>query len=61
VVERRADLVSALRAAANERGLSVLHVRTDRGENLTLHRAITAAVRGALDAGPAPGGTAADE
>lgn len=40
-VDRRDALVPALRAATGERGLSVLHVRTDRDENRALHRALT--------------------
>jgi 2-succinyl-5-enolpyruvyl-6-hydroxy-3-cyclohexene-1-carboxylate synthase len=48
-VARRDELVPALRAATAERGLSVVHVRTDRDENRALHRAL--AERAAAAAG----------
>jgi 2-succinyl-5-enolpyruvyl-6-hydroxy-3-cyclohexene-1-carboxylate synthase len=68
-VERRADLVPALRAAAAQRGLSVLHVRTDRVQNRALHRRLSEAVAAALAAVPdgpdaeaaQPAGTAPSE
>lgn len=53
-VRTRADLIPALRAAAAHRGLSVLHVRTDRTANRELHRRLGTAVVAAL--GDAPGG-----
>jgi 2-succinyl-5-enolpyruvyl-6-hydroxy-3-cyclohexene-1-carboxylate synthase len=52
-VARRDDLVPALRAATAQRGLSVLHVRTDRDENRALHRALAAAAAEAVQ--PAAG------
>jgi len=64
-VERRADLVPALRAAAAHRGLSVLHVRTERVANRALHRRLAEAVAAALSAdaddAPAADGTAPSE
>ncbi|MEV4419252.1 2-succinyl-5-enolpyruvyl-6-hydroxy-3-cyclohexene-1-carboxylic-acid synthase [Patulibacter sp. NPDC049589] len=56
-VGTRGGLVPALRAAAAHRGLSVLHVRTDRTENRALHRRLTDAVAAALSAPPAPAGS----
>ncbi|MFA4928101.1 MAG: thiamine pyrophosphate-dependent enzyme, partial [Patulibacter sp.] len=49
-VERRDQLVPALRAAAKHEGLSLIHVRTDRTENRELHRRLREAVHAALDA-----------
>lgn len=66
-VVRRGDLVPALRAAAAHRGLSVLHVRTDRAENRALHRRLSKGVAAALadgtasEADAAPGDTPASE
>jgi 2-succinyl-5-enolpyruvyl-6-hydroxy-3-cyclohexene-1-carboxylate synthase len=47
-VDRRDGLVPALRAATAQRGLSVVHVRTDRDENRALHRALGARAAEAL-------------
>lgn len=47
-VERRGELVPALRAATTTPGLSVLHVRTERVENRELHRRLGDAVAAAL-------------
>ncbi len=47
-VERRDDLVPALRAAAKHDGLTVIHVRTDREANRELHRRLRDAVHDAL-------------
>lgn len=57
-VERREELIPAFRAAAAHRGLSVLHVRTDRIENRELHRRLGDAVSAALRA---PSGDAASD
>ncbi|MDO9408138.1 2-succinyl-5-enolpyruvyl-6-hydroxy-3-cyclohexene-1-carboxylic-acid synthase [Patulibacter sp.] len=64
-VDRRTDLVPALRAAAAHRGLSVLHVRTDRVANRELHRRLGDAVAAELSSPEgdvlAPGDTAPSE
>ncbi|CAB4898196.1 unannotated protein [freshwater metagenome] len=64
-VDRRADLVPALRAATAHHGLSVLHVRTDRVANRELHRTLGNAVAAALRSPGgdvlAPGDTAPSE
>jgi 2-succinyl-5-enolpyruvyl-6-hydroxy-3-cyclohexene-1-carboxylate synthase len=48
-VERREQLIPALRAATKHEGLSLLHVRTDRTENRALHQQLRDAVHAALD------------
>lgn len=49
-VERRDQLIPALRSATMHEGLSLIHVRTDRTENRALHRRLRDAVHAALDA-----------
>jgi 2-succinyl-5-enolpyruvyl-6-hydroxy-3-cyclohexene-1-carboxylate synthase len=48
-VERAAALVPAVLAAAEQGGIHLVHVRTDRRTNVELHRRLTAAVGDALD------------
>ena len=49
-VTAAADLPGAVADAMGAGGLQLVHVRTDRAENLALHRRLTAAVHHALDA-----------
>lgn len=49
-VERREQLIPALRSATKHEGLSLIHVRTDRTENRALHQRLRDAVHAALDA-----------
>lgn len=48
-VERREQLIPALRSATRHEGLSLIHVRTDRAENRALHQRLRDAVHAALD------------
>jgi 2-succinyl-5-enolpyruvyl-6-hydroxy-3-cyclohexene-1-carboxylate synthase len=48
-VTAASELPGAVRQAVDAGGLQLVHVRTDRTENLALHRAVTAAVGRALD------------
>lgn len=48
-VTRAADLVPAVLDAIGSPGLHLVHVRTDRADNLALHRELTAAVHDAID------------
>lgn len=47
-IERREQLVPALRAATRHEGMSLFHVRTDRTENRALHQRLRDAVHAAL-------------
>ncbi|GGI05705.1 2-succinyl-5-enolpyruvyl-6-hydroxy-3-cyclohexene-1-carboxylic-acid synthase [Egicoccus halophilus] len=49
-VAAAADLVPAVDAARRAGGIGLVHVRTDRADNLALHRRLTAEVHAALDA-----------